>query len=133
MMIWSGRQRIRYTETLAITRAASNEEAKEVNEAWDMYGDALYPYRKSQEAKKKQEQVDILHRWVSQGPVLVTPEQETRHAARQRKLLQKGQAVLSEREKALQQGEIVRISSKLWRERTGAKPMAVGKAKRRDT
>ena len=133
MLIWSGRQRIRYTETLAITRAAADEDAKEVNKAWDMYGDALYPYRKSQEAKKKQEQVDILHRWVSQGPVAITPEVETRHAKKQRTLLQKGQEALSERERALQQGEIVRISSKLWRERTGAKPMAVGKAKRRDT
>ena len=133
MLVWSGRQRIRYAEAFATVRAFTDDDAKEINKAWDKFGDALYPYRKSQEKKRKTRQADILNQWVSQGPITITPEVATRTMAKHQQLLRKGQETLSAREKAVQQGEIVRISSQLWRERMGAKPMEVTKAKRRDS
>lgn len=107
------------------------KEEKVVQEAQTDFIEALYPYYRKQEQQQKDRQVDVLHRWVAGGPVGITPQVEMQGRAKSRELLARGAEAKKAKQAERDEGRLVRLSSKAWRERAGARKTRVHRVRRR--
>jgi len=132
ILVWSQRQLARSSETRFLVQATVTPTSERaVNEAQTDFIEALYPYYRNQEQQKKDRQVDVLQKWVSGGPVVITPQVEARGRVRSREMLVRGEEAKRQKQEKLDTGQLVKLSSKAWREQVGAKRSVVRRVRRR--
>jgi len=132
VLVWQRKQEIQRTEARLLTQAiVTPKEGKHVQQALDDFSNALYPFRKEQAAEREEQARAVLHDWTSLGPIAVRPIGPTTNQAQMARLRQRGRDAEEKRAKALESGHLVQVGSRAWRERTGAKPADVRRARRR--
>lgn len=131
LLTWSQRQLGRSAEARFITQAimTPNDE-KVVVEAQEDFLEALFPYYRQQQVERKKHMLSVLKRWTSMGPIAVQPLVSPAGNVREQKMLARGRQAQESRKKEVDAGRMVRFSSKLWREWTGAVPVRERKARR---
>jgi len=132
VLVWQRKQEIQRTEARLLTQAiVTPKEGKHVQQALEDFSNALYPFRKDQIKEREQQAKAVLHDWTSMGPIAVRPLGPTTNQAQVSRLRRRGAAAEKLRAEAMESGNLVRIGSKEWRERAGARPSKVRRARRR--
>lgn len=133
VLVWHRRQVIQQAEARLLTQAiATPSETEYIQEALDDFANALYPWRRAVEAERKKQLHTVLEQWANIGPIPIQPLVPTTAEVHKRKLLQRGDAARKKRSEELRTGQLVKLSSKAWRQRSGARQMATQRVRRRE-
>lgn len=132
VLVWRRRQQSAQAQArLAAQAVMTPDDKKVVQEALDDVTHSLYPYLQGQKRDRDTQQAELLHKWVAQGPVSITPELPTKTEMQAQRLVRKGREDRHKKSVEIEAGKLVKLRKKVWRATTGARPLRVKKAKRR--
>jgi len=106
IIVFFKKQRAEFQKVRVLSQAAIDQKGDDTLKAFEEFRKAFFPYERTAALQEYAQEKQALEKWVSGGPVGVTPQMLSRQ---EMKMLRQGRAAMVERQQAEQLGTVRRF------------------------